>query len=56
MTTQRWLRRRIATLERQQEQRIEHVAKLKKELDELLERKQRELDNFHAQVTMKVAR
>lgn len=42
------LRQRIATLEAQQQRRIELVAEMKKELDITIELRRRELDNLRA--------
>lgn len=53
---QRELRAKIARLERLQAIRVEAVERRKKELDAVLEGKQRELDNLRAQVTIGAVR
>ncbi len=50
------LRQRIARLERQQADRIETVADVKKKLDDTIERAQLEIENLKAQQTIGVAR
>lgn len=53
--TQRDIRRRLRTLEEQQAQRREMVAKTKKLMDDVVVEKQREIDNLRAQVTIRAA-
>lgn len=52
---QSWLRRRIATLEAQQAQRIELTAQAKKAMNESIRKAQLEIDNLSAQLTIGVA-
>ena len=52
MTDQARLRRRIASLQRLQAQRIERVAQKKIDLDACVDKAQREIDNLRAQQTI----
>jgi hypothetical protein len=52
VTGQAKLRRHIAELEKIQAERMDHVARLAKQLGELIERKQREIENLKAQLTI----
>lgn len=54
MSDQLHLRRRIATLEVQQQKRIALTAERKKLLDETIDNAQREIDNLRAQLTIGV--
>lgn len=53
---QRWLRQRIAARELMQTRRIELNAERKKQLDETVERAQREIDGLKQQLTMGVVK
>lgn len=53
---QRWLRRTIEKLERQQADRIETVVDVKQKLDATIERGAREIANLKSQQTIGVAR
>jgi hypothetical protein len=48
------LRRKIASLKALQDQRIELAEAMKRSLDLIIEKKQREIDNLEQQVTMRV--
>lgn len=50
-----WLRRRIRTLKKQQARRIETHNEVKKQMDEIVERAQREIDNLESQLTIGMA-
>lgn len=52
MSDQAHLRRRIAELQRIQNLRIDAVAERKQQMDAVVEKAQRELDNLRAQVTI----
>lgn len=56
MSGQLALRRRIATLEAQQQKRIALTAERKKLLDETIDNAQRELENLRAQLTIGVVK
>jgi hypothetical protein len=48
------LRRKIASLKALQVQRIELAEQMRRSLDLIIEKKQREIDNLEQQVTMRV--
>lgn len=52
MTGQREIRRRLKTLESQQERRIAAVEEAKKMMDNVVAEKQREIVNLRAQITI----
>lgn len=52
MTSQKAIRRRLVTLQTQQDARITALAQSKKDMDAVVAAKQRELDNLAAQVTI----
>lgn len=56
MSDQKALRRRIAMLEELQEQRINVIAQQEVMMRELVELKQRQIDNLKTQLTIGVAR
>jgi hypothetical protein len=55
MSDQRRLRRRITTLQAMQDQRVAMVAERKAMMDDVVEKKDRELANLKAQLTIGVA-
>jgi len=56
MSDQQQLRRRIAALEVLQRKRIAAVERQKKDLDEVIEKEQRRIENLRQQLTIGVAR
>lgn len=53
MTDQRALRRKIAQLEGQQHQRVLLAEKARREVDDLIAEKDREIENLRAQVNIR---